>query len=129
MKKLLILLAVVNLTACAHEQRVLTMREAVSDNPNLESGIYNRTNGENVQVTVTSLKAANEEMQKKLSDAQREVDYLKRTNEELKYENMALRVRGNVALTKEVVEVKGFDAKSNPVLEKKTVDVVPAASK
>ena len=112
---------------CAHEQKVLTFKEAMSDSPNLESGVYNRTNGENVQVTVTSLKAANEELQKKVADLQHELDYYKRTNDEMKFENMALRVRGNVALTKEVVDVKGFDHNHDPILEKKTVEVVPAS--
>jgi len=115
------------LSACASgPRRVPTFEEAVKETPNLESGIYNRTNGENVQVTVTSLKARIEELEKQLTDARKEGEFYKRTNEELKYENIGLRARGNYQLTEERPVVKGFDEKHNAIVEKTEVNREPA---
>lgn len=114
---LILCVAMTLLSACASgPRRVPTFEEAVKESPNLESGIYNRTNGENVQVTVTSLKARIEELEKQLTDAHKEAEYYKRTNEELKYENIALRARGNVQLSE---KIESRQPASAPVVEKK----------
>jgi hypothetical protein len=125
LKKLLIVLALSTLFGCAHERRIPTFKEAIDDNPNLESGIYNRTNGENVQVTVQSLKARIEELEKQLYDAHHETDYYKRQNDELQHENMTLRVRGNYQMERQSVNMQGFDNRNNPIYEKVTVPAEP----
>lgn len=114
------------LAGCATERRIPTFEEAVKENPNLESGIYNRTNGENVQVTVTSLKARITELEKQLLDAQKESEYYKAQNEQMKYENIALRARGNYEMTEQKPVIKGFDQKNDPIVEQETVNREPA---
>jgi uncharacterized protein YcfL len=126
MKKLIMILAALSLVGCATAKRVPTFEEAVKDNPNLESGIYNRTNGENVAVTVTSMKARIAELEKQALDAQKEAEYYKKTNEELKYENIGLRARGNYQMTEQKPVIKGFDEKSNPIVEQTVVNREPA---
>lgn len=128
-KYILIALMAASFVGCATERRIPTFEEAVRENPNLESGIYNRTNGENVQVTVTSLKARITELEKQLLDAQKDAEYQKAQNEQLKYENIALRARGNYQLTETKPVIKGFDSNSNPVVEQQTVSREPAKVK
>jgi hypothetical protein len=126
MKYLIFLFVSLFLVGCAtSERRIPTFKEAVAENPNLESGIYNKSNGENVQVTIVSLKAKIEELEKQLFDARHEKDYYKRQNDELQHENMALRVHGNYELEKQVTNVQGFDANHNAVFNKTTVPVLP----
>lgn len=125
MRNILIMVIALMAVGCASAPRIQTFKEAISDNPNLESGIYNRTNGENVQVTVQSLKARIEELEKEKSDARKEADYYKRTNDELKHENMLLRVRGNYTMEREQPVLKGFDNRANPIVEKQIVNPEP----
>lgn len=125
MKKIILILALAGLAGCASEQRIPTFAEAVKENPNLESGIYNRTNGENVQVTVTSLKARITELEKQLLDAQKETEYVKAENEQLKYENIGLRARGNYQLTEQKPVITGFDNQNNPIVVQSTVNHEP----
>ena len=125
MKKLILLLAL-TMVGCASAPRVQTFEEAIKDNPNLESGIYNRTNGENVAVTVTSMKARIAELEKQVLDAHKEAEYYKKTNEELKYENIALRARGNYEMTEQRPVIKGFNEKNNPIVEQVVVNREPA---
>jgi len=126
MKNIILTLLAVSLVGCASAPRVQTFEEAIRDNPNLESGIYNRTNGENVAVTVTSMKARIAELEKQVLDAHKEAEYYKKTNEELKYENIGLRARGNYQLTEQKPAIKGFDEKNNPIVEQVTVNREPA---
>lgn len=127
MKSLFAALIPLILVGCASAPRVQTFKEAINDNPNLESGIYNKTNGENVQVTVVSLRAKITELEKQNDDQAREILYLKQTQEQLRYENVVIRAKGNYSLEQETVKVKGFDKNSNPVTE--TVKVNPEPPK
>jgi hypothetical protein len=117
MKTLILIFTLGTLVSCSSTTKVKTFKEAIAENDTLESGIYNRPNGENVQVTVQSLKARIEELEKEKLDAIKEANYYKRTNDELKYENMTLRVRSNMELEKQP-KVTGFDKDSNPITEK-----------
>lgn len=125
LRKILIVMALPLCFGCATERRVPTFKEAVAENPNLESGIYNRTNGENVQVTVQSLKAKIEELEKQLYDAHHETDYYKRQNDELQHENSILRVKGNYELERQSVNVEGFDASHNPIVTRSVRPALP----
>lgn len=128
MRKILIVLTLFSMSflfGCASERRIPTFKEAVAENPNLDSGIYNKSNGENVQVTVTSMKARIEELEKQLYDARHEADYYKRTNGELEHENLGIRVKGNYELDHETTEVEGFDARHNPIVNKATKPLLP----
>jgi hypothetical protein len=113
--------------SCSTEgrQKVKTVEEASRGGVDVESGIYTRSNGENVQVIVQSLKSKIEELEKQKSDALRDLDYYKRTNEELKNENMLLRVRGNYKLEKESSRIKGFDKNGDPIVEKEVKSQIP----
>ena len=116
------------LVSCSTDsrQKIKTVGEASRSGADIESGIYNRSNGENVQIIVQSLKSKIEELEKQKSDALRDLDYYKRTNEELKNENMLLRVRGNYKLEKESAKVKGFDKNGDPIVEKETKALLPS---
>jgi hypothetical protein len=127
MKTVFSILGLVFLSSCASapSNRIPTFKEAVDQNPDLESGIYNKRNGENVAVEVTSLRAKLEEEQKKSYDAQREADYQKRTADQVQYENLLLRVKGNYKLEKQVNELQGFDGNKNPIVKQQTVNPEP----
>lgn len=121
---LTIILTASTMTGCATANRVPTLKEATATG-DMESGIYNNTKMENVQVTVISLKARIEILEKELSDSRHETEYYKKMNDEIKYENLILRARGNYEIQKEVKTVKSFDEKANPVVETKTVNLEP----
>lgn len=125
MKTLFLIPLVLMMAACSSAPRVQSFREAINDNPNLESGIYNRTNGENVQVTVTSLRGKITELEKSNDDLARENLYLKQQMESLRYENVVLRAKGNYSLEQEKVKVVGFDKDSNPIMGKEKVNPEP----
>lgn len=126
MKTLILLPLMLMAVGCASAPRIQSFKEAVNDNPNLESGIYNKTNGENVQVTVVSLRARITELEKSSDDLARENLYLKQQMESLRYENVVLRAKGNYSLDQEKVKVLGFDKDSNPILGKEKVNPEPA---
>lgn len=129
MKTLLALLIPFVLVGCASAPRIQSFKEAVNDNPNLESGIYNKTNGENVQVTVVSLRGRITELEKSTDDLTRENIYLKQQMEQMRYEAVVLRAKGNYSLEQEKVKVVGFDAHSNPVTETVKVNPEPPKAK
>ena len=127
MQKSYLLLLLMILTSCAtvDSRKVQSIQEAVKENPNIESGIYNNTHGENVQVNVQTLKARIVDIEKQNDDLSRERDYLKRTNEQLQYENLVLRTRGNYTLEREQSKVIGFDRNSDPLIVKEKVNPEP----
>lgn len=112
-------------SGCASKPpKVPTFEEAVKEG-DIESGWYTKKNRENVYVDVQAPRQKQEEAEKKAFDLQREADYAKRQNDQLQYENMLLRVRGNYKLEKEVNELQGFDNQNNPVIRQKTVNPEP----
>lgn len=132
MKYALFLIASVGLLlpACASQKsnRIPTFKEAVDNNPDLESGVYNKSNGENVDVQVMSMRAKIEEAEHKAYEAQREADYAKHSAEQVQYENLLLRARGNYKLEKQVNELQGFDRGGNPIIKQQTVNPEPIAN-
>ena len=116
------------LSGCAGTpyNKVHTFKEAVDERPDLESGIYNRENGENVEVSVKSLKAEIADLEKQLHDSQKETRYYKGQNDELEHENMLLRAKGNYTMEHEKPEITGWDRQSNPIVRKVRVNPEPA---
>ena len=116
------------LSGCAGTpyNKVHTFKEAVDERPDLESGIYNRENGENVEVSVKSLKAEIADLEKQLHDSQKETRYYKGQNDELEHENMLLRAKGNYTMEREQPEITGWDRQSNPIVRKVKVNPEPA---
>lgn len=123
--KLYFIITLFIISGCASKPpKVPTFEEAVKEG-DIESGWYTKKNRENVYVDVQAPRQKQEEAEKKAFDLQREADYAKRQNDQLQYENMLLRVRGNYKLEKEVNELQGFDNQNNPVIRQKTLNPEP----
>lgn len=125
MKLFITVIMVLCLTACATQQKVPSLKDAASQG-DIDSGFYNKKNGENVYVDVQSMRQKAEDAEKKAYEAQREADYNKLKAQQLQDENTLLRARGNYKLEKQVNEIQGFDNHNNPVVKQKTLDLDPA---
>lgn len=116
MRKLVILLALA-LTGCATTDRVKTFKEAIEEqNGEIRNGVYLNTKGENVSVQAVNARTKIAELENALTDAQRQVEFHKRRAQELEFENLQLRARGNYELQKEQKQVNGFDKSNNPIV-------------
>ena len=110
--KLIALTGVLLTTACAsNPQRIPSVQEATAGGTDLESGIYNRKNGENVSVEVTSLREKVSNLEQQLADSKRESNYYKDQNQQLQTENQLLRVKGNYKLEKNRESATGIRSK------------------
>lgn len=124
--KLLVLTGILLASGCASSpQRIPSVQEATAGGADLETGIYNRRNGENVSVEVTSLREKVAKLEQQLSDSQRETNYYKNQSEQLQTENNLLRVRGNYKLEKTVNHLQGFDQNGKPQIQQQKINLEP----
>lgn len=123
LRKMVFGILIVMLTGCA-TNRVKNVSEAASDN-DLKTGVYKNAKGENLHVNVVNLKERNDDLEKSLSDKDREIEHLRKERQRLHEEVLVLKATKGLPTKEESPQVAGFDAENNPIMKVKTDTPTP----
>lgn len=120
--KITILCAMLFLTGCAGSspQRIESVQTAAErGDGDIESGIYNNEQNENLAVTVKTLQAEIFEQNQKVMRLEQEIQSEKLKNQALTHEQNVLRARAQVRERRNPASIKGWTPSGDPVLEQK----------